>query len=86
MKVLNGKNSLYLCKMQIYPMCRAKRGIFLLIDNQNFYAARAAGIKLADRDGTEFDQTALHSLFEALDFKVEIKDNCSAKVTMFSFN
>ncbi|PVD35335.1 hypothetical protein C0Q70_02295 [Pomacea canaliculata] len=64
---------------EIYPMCRAKRGIFLLIDNQNFYAARAAGIKLADRDGTEFDQTALHSLFEALDFKVEIKDNCSAK-------
>lgn len=69
----------YSGKFRMYPMWREKRGIFLLINNQNFYAARAAGIQLNNRDGTEFDQTALHSLFEALHFIVEIKDNCSAK-------
>lgn len=56
------------------------RGIFLLIDNNNFKDARTAGLDLGDRDGTNFDRLALDMLFRQLHFDVIVEKDCKAQV------
>lgn len=63
----------------IFPLWRKTRGIFLLIDNNNFKDARTAGLDLGDRDGTNFDRLALDMLFRQLDFDVIVEKDCKAQ-------
>ncbi|KAK7494134.1 hypothetical protein BaRGS_00014607, partial [Batillaria attramentaria] len=60
-----------------YPMHHAKRGKFLLLNNENF---ENSDPKLTDREGTIMDQMALDMLFEQLDFHVVVKKNNTAEV------
>ena len=74
------KALLFSLSVQVYPMFRKKRGIFLLISNKFFKQARANHVHLIDREGTQYDCNALDSLFEQLGFEVERKTNCTVQV------
>ncbi|KAF7652035.1 hypothetical protein LDENG_00102320 [Lucifuga dentata] len=60
--------------LEMYPMTRAKRGICLIVNNNNF----SNSIKpLKSRDGTIIDEKSLEIVFKWLGFEIEIKRDCT---------
>ena len=55
------------------------RGIILIINNMDFEKAREGGKQLDDRTSSTLDECNLTTLFERLSFKVDIKQDMTAK-------
>ncbi|KAM6955181.1 caspase-8 [Lycodopsis pacificus] len=59
--------------LEEYPMTAAKRGICLIVNNNNFTKSTPL---LNNREGTILDEECLHKVFTWLGFAVEIKRDC----------
>lgn len=64
-----------------YPMTSEKRGICLIVNNDNF----SKSSKLRKRKGTEVDQKCLQSVFQWLGFKVESHHDCDTNEMLSVF-
>uniref|UniRef100_A0A3B4T4A5 Caspase-8 n=1 Tax=Seriola dumerili TaxID=41447 RepID=A0A3B4T4A5_SERDU len=58
----------------IYPMTAAKRGICLIVNNNNF-----SGSNLKNREGTMIDEKCLHDVFKWLGFEIETRRDCTSR-------
>uniref|UniRef100_A0A3P9B7A8 Caspase-8 n=1 Tax=Maylandia zebra TaxID=106582 RepID=A0A3P9B7A8_9CICH len=64
-----------------YPMTSEKRGICLIVNNDNF----SKSSQLRKREGTEVDQKCLQSVFQWLGFKVESHHDCDTNQMLSVF-